>query len=53
VTVPFDDIVRVELFAVHPSEKPEDMPSIKGFSSAQGPPHKRVDERANRPETVD
>lgn len=38
VTVPFEDIVRVEVFAVHPSEKPEDMPSIKGFASAQMPP---------------
>jgi hypothetical protein len=31
VTVPFDEIVRVETFAVHPSEKPEDMPLITGF----------------------
>lgn len=38
VTIPFEDIVRVEVFAVHPSEKPEDMPSIKGFGSAQVPP---------------
>ena len=38
VTVPFDDIVRVELFAVHPQEKPEDMPAIKGFAHAQGSP---------------
>ncbi len=37
VTIPFDDIVRVEIFAVHPEEKPEDMPSIKGFAGAQGP----------------
>ncbi len=34
VAVPFDDIVRVEVFAVHPSEKPEDMPLITGFRSA-------------------
>ncbi len=38
VTVPFEEIVRVEIFAVHPDEKPEDMPSIKGFASAHGPP---------------
>ncbi|MBN2562128.1 MAG: hypothetical protein JXQ75_14475 [Phycisphaerae bacterium] len=38
VTVPFEDVVRVEIFAVHPDEKPEDMPAIKGFASAQGPP---------------
>ncbi|MCP4591563.1 MAG: hypothetical protein GY842_12555 [bacterium] len=31
VSVPFDDIVRVEVFAVHPDEKPEDMPLITGF----------------------
>jgi hypothetical protein len=31
VTVPFEEIVRVEVFAVHPSEKPEDMPQITGF----------------------
>ena len=50
VTVPFDDIVRVEIFAVHPREKPEDMPSIKGFAGAQ--PHlKRSDDRAGRPES--
>ncbi len=33
VAVPFDDIVRVEIFAVHPSEKPEDVPLITGFRS--------------------
>ena len=31
VSVPFEDIVRVEVFAVHPQEKPEDMPLITGF----------------------
>ncbi len=31
VSVPFDEIVRVEVFAVHRSEKPEDMPLITGF----------------------
>lgn len=46
VTLPFDDIVRVEVFAVHPEEKPEDMPSIKGFASAQGPPQ-RGDDRGS------
>lgn len=51
VTVPFEDIVRVEIFAVHPEEKPEDMPSIKGFGSAQGQPptlSQRPDERQRR-----
>ncbi len=31
VSVPFEDIVRVEIFAVHAQEKPEDNVSIKGF----------------------
>ena len=44
VSVPFDEIVRVEAFAVHPSEKPEDMPLITGFRARPegpeaGPPH--------------
>lgn len=33
VSVPFDDISRVEVFAVHPEEMPEEMPSITGFRS--------------------
>lgn len=33
VTLPFEEIVRVEVFAVHPSEKPEDLPQITGFRS--------------------
>ncbi len=33
VTVPFEEIVRVEVFAVHPAEKPDDMPQITGFRS--------------------
>jgi len=33
VSVPFDEIVRIEVFAVHPSEKPEDFPQITGFRS--------------------
>ncbi len=41
VTVPFEEIVRVEVFAVHPSEKPEDLPQITGFRSHNDPhePH--------------
>lgn len=55
VTVPFEDMVRVEVFAVHPHEKPEDMPSIKGFASSATPPtpQKRGDDRAGRPEGSD
>lgn len=37
VTVPFEEIVRVEVFAVHPSEKPEDSPQITGFRSHMEP----------------
>src|SRR5262249_11953495 len=32
VAVPFDEIARVEVFAVHPTEKPEENTFIKGFS---------------------
>jgi len=31
VSLPFEEIVRIEIFAVHPSQKPEDMPLITGF----------------------
>jgi hypothetical protein len=31
VTVPFEEVVRVEVYAVHPSEKPDDLPQITGF----------------------
>lgn len=42
VSVPFDEIVRVEVFAVHPSERPEDMPLITGFRGRpEGPDRPR------------
>jgi hypothetical protein len=31
VSLAFDEIIRVEVFAVHPKEKPEDVPLITGF----------------------
>lgn len=31
VALQFEEIVRVEVFAVHPKEKPEDVPLITGF----------------------
>ncbi|MHC4674523.1 MAG: hypothetical protein ACYTF1_16735 [Planctomycetota bacterium] len=31
VSTLFEEIIRVEVFSVHPSEKPEDMPIITGF----------------------
>jgi len=34
VAVPYDEINRVEVFAVHPAEKPEDVPVITGFRSS-------------------
>ena len=45
VTVPFEEIVRVENFSVHPSEKPEDMPQITGFRNYQDPGEKPHPER--------
>lgn len=36
VSMLYDEIVRVENYAVHPSEKPEDMPLITGFRTAPG-----------------
>jgi hypothetical protein len=47
VSVPFDEIVRVEVFAVHPAEKPEDMPQITGFRSR---PERNVSEDSSPPE---
>jgi hypothetical protein len=38
VSVLFDEIVRVENFAVHPSEKPEDVPLITGFRTSPAGP---------------
>jgi hypothetical protein len=34
IVVPYDDIARVEVFAVHPDEKPQDNIRIPGFRSA-------------------
>ena len=34
LVVPFEDIARVEVFAVHPDEKPQDNIRIPGFRSA-------------------
>lgn len=44
VTLPFDEIVRVEVYAVHPTEKPEDLPQITGFrTQADHPDSKFAD----------
>jgi len=38
VSILFEEIVRIEIFAVHPSEKPEDMPLITGFRTSPSTP---------------
>jgi hypothetical protein len=48
VSVPFEDLVRVEVFAVHPSEKPADMPMITGFRAGSEPVPLREDVRKPR-----
>jgi hypothetical protein len=37
IVVPFEDIARVEVFAVHPDEKPEENLRIPGFRAAAEP----------------
>jgi hypothetical protein len=44
VTVPFEEIVRVEVYAVHPSEKPADLPQITGFRAQPEPPEHKFPE---------
>ncbi|MCK4342176.1 MAG: hypothetical protein KAY37_10700 [Phycisphaerae bacterium] len=36
IVVPFEDIARVEVFAVHPDEKPQENIRIPGFKAATG-----------------
>jgi len=36
IVVPFEDIARVEVFAVHPDEKPQENIRIPGFTKASG-----------------
>ena len=51
VSVPYDEIVRVEVFAVHPDEKPEDVPLITGFRTGPSDTgHARDDSRDARDE---
>lgn len=51
VSLPFDEIIRVEVFAVHPSEKPEDVPLITGFRSGPSDSNpSREDQREPRDE---
>jgi hypothetical protein len=44
VSIPYDEIVRVEVFAVHPSEKPDDGPQITGFRSRPDRPMPQTEE---------
>ncbi|HSW44265.1 MAG TPA: hypothetical protein VLM89_01705 [Phycisphaerae bacterium] len=48
VSVPYEEIVRVEVFAVHPTEKPEDVPIITGFRTSPSEPPPRDDPRDSR-----
>ncbi len=48
VSVLFEEIVRVEVFAVHPSEKPEDVPLITGFRSSPGDMNPQPREEGSR-----
>lgn len=49
VSVPYDELIRVEVFAVHPSEKPEDVPLITGFRTGpHDPTAPRDDARDSR-----
>ena len=45
VTVLFEEIVRVEVFAVHPDEKPNDSPQITGFRHFNEPPDQKSSPR--------
>lgn len=38
IVAPFEDIARVEVFAVHPEDKPEDNIKIPGFRAAASDP---------------
>ena len=50
VSLTFDEIVRVEVFAVHPSEKPEDLPQITGFRTFGEPgDYKHADAKPGKP----
>ncbi len=44
VTVLFEDICRVEVYAVHPTDKPENKPMITGFRSASRHEDRKADD---------
>ena len=37
ISVPYEDIARVEIYAVHQDEMPDDMPAITGFRAKAEP----------------
>jgi hypothetical protein len=42
VSLPFEDIVRVEVFAIHPADKPRETPHITGFRAPTEPPSRDI-----------
>lgn len=50
VSLAYEEIVRVEVFAVHPKEKPEDVPLITGFRASPGDMTMRDDTRVSERE---
>lgn len=48
VTVLFEEIVRVEVFAVHPDEKPNDSPQITGFRHFNEPQDQKAPMRGEK-----
>lgn len=48
VTVPFEEIVRVEVFAVHPAERPDDLPQITGFRGGPEPAERHEERRPGK-----
>lgn len=53
LSVPYEEICRVETFAVHTSERPEESPAIKGFGGGRVPTGGRADDRPTRPDSRD
>ena len=49
VSLPYEEILRVEVFAVHPAEKPEDVPLITGFRGTPDPLHGPPREESHPP----
>jgi hypothetical protein len=50
LSVPFEELCRVETFAVHRDERPDETPMIKGFGGTRVPSAARGEERSLRHE---